>query len=304
MPDICLLGTGGMLPLRDRFLTSLYYEHNGRAVLIDCGEGTQVAAAAHGVKLSRIECIFITHSHGDHIFGLPGLLSSISNTGRTEELRIFAPRSCIPVINALANITGGLPYPVSAQPLDEDRESDIPLTFIDPLLTVRTLPLSHRVPCLGYCIELRKKPVFEPERARELGVPVEYWKALHSGQSVTLPGGAVIAPGQVTGSQREPVKVVYTTDTLPLPEIAGFAENADLFSCEGMYGLPEKKPSLDEKRHMLMQDACSLAHDAGAKRLWLTHFSPAEKEPEIYEKALKRIFPGVRISSDGERITL
>ena len=304
MPEICLLGTGGMLPLKDRFLTSLYAEYNGKAVLIDCGEGTQVAIAKHGLKMSKIEMILITHCHADHVTGLPGLLLSIGNSSRTEPLDIFAPESSLPVLRSLLSVCGGLPYEVRFHGLSETQPTELFAESIDPMLTIKTLPLSHTVQCIGYSLCLEKKPVFAPEKAKALGVPVEYWKRLHSGETVTLDDGRSISPEAVTGEKRAPIKLTYTTDTLPLPQIAEFAEGSDLFICEGMYGSLDKKESMNEKRHMLMQDACEIAKKAGAKQLWLTHYSPAEKEPAVYEKELKELFPDVVITEDGRKLSL
>lgn len=304
MPDITLLGTGGMLPLKDRFLTSLYYEQNGKALLIDCGEGTQVAFAQHGKRLSKIQAIFITHLHADHVCGLPGLLLSLGNTGRSECLPIYCGTSAVMTVRHLLAVTGGLPFDVEIIPVNEKKAQTIPMPGIDPLLTVRTLPLQHRVPCLGYQIELGKKPEFLPEQARALQIPVQFYKTLHSGEDVYLPDGRFIRSADVTGEPRKPLKLTYTTDTLPIPEIAAFAQDSDLFICEGMWGSEDKKDSMNEKRHMLMQDACRLAAAAAVKRLWLTHYSPAEKEPEQYADILRGIYPDVVISKDGQQLTL
>ena len=175
---------------------------------------------------------------------------------------------------------------------------------IDPMLTVKTIPLQHSTPCIGYSMEFVRKPVFDPQKAKALNIPVQLWKKLHVGESVTLDDGTVIASEQVTGEKRAPLKITYTTDTRPLDSIVEFAKDADLFICEGMYGDREKKQSMEEKGHMLMQDACELAKKAGAKRLWLTHYSPAEKEPESYAEELKAIFGEVSVSADGMKLTL
>ncbi|WP_024859305.1 ribonuclease Z [Ruminococcus flavefaciens] len=304
MPDICLLGTGGMLPLKDRFLTSLYAEYNGKAVLIDCGEGTQVAIAKHGLKMSKIELLLITHCHADHVTGLPGLLLSIGNSSRTEPLDIAAPESCLSVIGSLMSVCGALPYEVRLHGLPEDKPYEFAAEMIDPMLKIRTLPLSHRVSCLGYSLSLERKPEFQPQNAKALGIPVEYWKRLHAGETVTLSDGRSIAPEAVTGEKRPPIKITYTTDTLPIAELKDLAESSDLFICEGMYGSSDKKESMNEKCHMLMQDACSIAAAANVKRLWLTHYSPAEKEPSVYEEELREIFPQVTVTEDGAKITL
>lgn len=304
MPEICLLGTGGMLPLKDRFLTSLYAEYNGKAILIDCGEGTQVAIAKHGLRLSKIEMLLITHCHADHVTGLPGLLLSIGNSSRTAPLDIYMPESCVDTVKALLYVCGGLPYEVRLNVLPEDGSAEFRADRIDPMLRVKTLPLSHRVGCLGYSLILERKPVFEPDKAKALGIPVELWKKLHSGSMVTLDDGRSIAPEEVTGAKRPPIKITYTTDTLPIGELVGFAEGSDLFVCEGMYGTSDKRESMNEKKHTLMEDACNIAARAGVKRLWLTHYSPAEKAPGIYEEQLRELFPHTVISSDGEKLTL
>lgn len=304
MPEVTLLGTGGMLPLKDRFLTSLYVEQDGKAVLIDCGEGTQVAFAQHGLKLSKIKAICLTHLHADHVTGLPGLLLSLGNTGCCDLLPIYCGTSTVEMVRHLLYVTGGLPFDVKIIPISERKQTSFLLPQIDPMLTVTAMPLKHRVSCLGYRLEFRKKPEFLPENARALQIPVQFYKLLHAGECVTLPDGRCIRPEQVTGKPRVPLRLTYTTDTLPIPEISEFARESDLFICEGMWGTEEKKDSMDQKRHMLMQDACRLAVKADAKRLWLTHYSPAEKEPEIYRDALEQICPVVTVARDGEHIIL
>ncbi len=303
MPDVCLLGTGGMLPLKNRFLTSLLIEHNGKAVLIDCGEGTQVAFAQHDLKLSRIETLLITHGHADHVTGLPGLLLSLGNCSRLHPLDIYYPKSWERVIKSLLTVCDSLPFPVQLHPLPEQPVSWI-AEQIDPMLEISAMPVDHKVPCMGYTLTFRKKPEFLPEQAKALDIPVQFWKLLHKGETVTLSDGRIIQPEQVTGHSRKAVRITYTTDTRPIPEIISFAKDSDLFICEGMYGDPEKKLSMNQKGHMLMQDACQLAVDAHVKRLWLTHYSPAEKHPEQYDAELQKIFPAVKISKDGEKISL
>lgn len=303
MPEICLLGTGGMLPLKNRYLTSLFIEHNGKGILIDCGEGTQVAFAEHDCKLSRIETILITHGHADHVTGLPGLLLSLGNCSRTSPLEIYFPAGWERVMKNLLSVCDCLPFEIKLHVLPLQPNSWT-AEQIDPLLTISAIPVEHKVPCMGYSFLFRKKPVFLPEQAKNLNIPVQYWKILHSGESVLLPDGRTIFPEQVTGESRKSIKITYVTDSRPIPEISSFAEHADLLICEGMYGDLEKNSSMKQKGHMLMQDACHLAKNASVKRLWLTHYSPAEKHPENYQDELKKIFPQAKISRDGEKINL
>ena len=241
---------------------------------------------------------------GDHVTGLPGLLLSIGNCSRTEPLDIYLPTSCMNAVKSLMSVCGYLPYEVELHPLSFSEAESFGIERIDPLLTINTLPLEHSTKCIGYSFEFYRKPVFDPQKAKALDVPVQFWKKLHAGEDVTLENGQVITQSQVTGGQRAPLKITYTTDTRPLESIVGFAENSDLFVCEGMYGTLDKKQSMEEKGHMLMQDACELAKKANAKRLWLTHYSPAEKEPAVYEDELKAIFPEVSVSVDGMKISL
>lgn len=303
MPRVCLIGTGGMLPLKNRWLTSCYIEHNGKAALVDCGEGTQIALAQYECRISRIEYIFFTHCHADHISGLPGLLLSMGNCSRTEPLDIFLPQGFGDIPRKLMCICDKLPFEVNIHELPPQAGS-FTADKIDPLLKVSCLPLRHSISCLGYSFEFGRKPVFLPEKAKAMDIPVECWKVLHGGESVTLADGRTVIPAEVTGDARKSVKLTYVTDTLPFKEISRFAENSDLFICEGMYGSDDKKESMDRKGHMLMQDACLLAQNANAKRLWLTHYSPAEKEPLEYEPALKELFPNVKVSTDGENTEL
>ncbi|MBQ6634028.1 MAG: ribonuclease Z [Ruminococcus sp.] len=298
--DICLLGTGGMLPLKNRFLTSCYIEHEGRAVLIDCGEGTQVAAAKAQIKISRIEAILITHTHADHITGLPGLLLSIANTERTEPLEIYVPSNAVGMIDALLKIAGRLPYETRVKTLSLREPMTLTLGCIDRMMTLRALPLKHSTPCLGYSLTLNHKRVFLPEKADELGVPLRERSTLHNGGSITV-DGRTVTPDMVTSDPRPPEKLTYVTDTLPIAEIADFAKGSDLFICEGMYGDREKKKSMNEKGHMLMQDACELAKRGEVKALWLTHYSPAENDPAAYKNELTKLFKNVTVTKDGAK---
>jgi ribonuclease Z len=303
LPEITLLGTGGMMPLKDRYLSSCYIEQNGRAILIDCGEGTQVALSEFGCKISRIDMLMFTHVHADHISGLPGFLLSLGNSSRCEPLEIYMPKGTVQIAKKLICICDRLPFELRFHELPTDRAAAFIGEKIDPLLEIKSLPLRHSADCLGYSFEFKRKPVFLPEKAKALGIPVEFWRRLHSGEAVEL-NGEKITPETVTGEERHAAKIAYVTDTLPIGGIADFARGADLFICEGMYGDTDKKQSMNQKGHMLMQDACTLAAKAEVSRLWLTHYSPAEKYPRNFETKLKKIFGNVTVSHDGEKIIL
>ena len=303
MVDICLAGTGGMMPLHNRWLTSCYMEYNGKAILIDCGEGTQVALVEAECKLSKLETLFITHFHADHISGLPGLLLSLGNYSKKTPLYIYGPKGITEIVNNLCCICGKLPYEIIVKELPVNEITQYGVPEIDEMITVRAFPLRHRVPCLGYSLVFSRKPVFNPEKAEALGIPKIMWSRLHKGEDVEFEGN-IYTTDMVTDGARKPVKVTYATDSRPIDTIADEAFRSDLFICEGIYGDEEHAESMKEKGHMLIQDALRLAGLAEAERLWLTHYSPAMTNPSVYEKSIKKKFPAAVVSRDGQKINL
>ncbi|MDR0986419.1 MAG: ribonuclease Z [Ruminococcus sp.] len=310
MLDVILLGTGGMMPLPKRFLTSLYVELEGKAIVVDCGEGTQVAMRRADCKMSRVELLLVTHFHADHISGLPGLLLSLGNGGKTGKLVIAGPRGLRRIVEALTIICPGLPFEVEIREIDTREpssfefggEADKSKNHANtPIFEITCLPMRHRIACLGYFLELKRPPVFDPERAKELEIPVKFYRTLHSGEAVTLPDGRVITTSMVTKGERKPVKIGYCTDSAPFSAIADFAHEADLFICEGMYADDAMRERMEDKKHMLFSDAAKLAKSANVRELWLTHFSPAELNPKDGLSAVRKIFANTVVPFDGYR---
>lgn len=293
MPEVCLLGTGGMKPLPDRALTGLWVSHEGRSLMVDCGEGMQISAARSGCSLAKLEAMFITHFHADHIAGLPGFLLSAGNNGKTSDLHIYSPAGADYFIGGLLRICPELPFKVILHELDGKGGE---LEAIG--LSVKYMPVRHRVPCFCYSFTENRLPVFDPVKAKQLDIPVEHWKTLHAGGTIEL-DGKIITSEMVTGEKRPPLKITYITDTLYFDFLADFAENSDLLIAEGMYGDDSYIDKMKEKCHMVFSQSARLAASSHSKELWLTHYSPALKDPLEYEAMMKGLFENTVISCDG-----
>lgn len=298
MLELCLLGCGGMMPLPYRKLTSLMARYNGKSVLIDCGEGTQVGIREKGWSFKPIEVICFTHYHADHISGLPGLLLTLGNAQRTEPLLMVGPKGLARVVNALRTIAPDLPFPIEYRELKEKTES----IEMDGY-RIRAFRVNHNVVCYGYTLEIDRAGKFDVDRARENEVEMKYWSRLQKGEIISLPE-RTLTPDMVLGPARKGIKCTYTTDTRPLQTIVEAAADSDLFICEGMYGEAEMKEKAVEKKHMTFQEAAYLAKQANVKQLWLTHFSPSVVYPEEYLPEVKKIFPATSAGKDGKSITL
>jgi ribonuclease Z len=297
MLDVYLLGEGGTMPLPGRWLSSLLVRYEGRLLLLDCGEGTQIPLRAAGWGLRAIDTILITHFHGDHVGGLPGLLLTLGNAERREPLTIFGPRSLGAVVAGLRVIAPHLPYDVECRELGGGER------FALGPLQVACLAVEHSLPCLSYTFERPRQRRFEPERARALGLPPPLWGRLQRGESVTWEGRTVL-PDAVLGAARAGVKLAFVTDTRPTAALPGFVADATLLVCEGMYGAAEDLPKALENRHMLFAEAAEIARAGGVDALWLTHFSPSLTAPADYLPVAQAIFPNTRLGSTGLTTTL
>ena len=298
MLDICLLGTGGMMPLPYRWLTSMMARCEGSSLLIDCGEGTQIALKKKGWSPKPIDVICFTHYHADHISGLPGLLLTMGNAERTEPLLMIGPKGLERVVAALRCIAPELPFPIHFLELTEPREQH----RIGPYL-IDAYRVNHNVVCYGYAVTIPRTGKFDAERAKAQNIPLKFWNPLQKGKTVT-DEGRIYTPDMVLGDARRGLKVSYCTDTRPVPVIAEYAKDADLMICEGMYGEPEKLKKAREHKHMTMYEAAELARQAQPKELWLTHYSPSLNYPEEYTDAVREIFPAAKAARDGWTLEL
>ena len=298
MLDICLLGTGGMMPLPYRWLTSMMARYNGTGILIDCGEGTQIALKEKGWSPKPIDVICFTHYHADHISGLPGMLLTMGNAERTEPLLLIGPKGLTKVVSALRVIAPELPFEVNCMELTEAEQ-----TIAFDGFRIETYRVNHNVLCYGYNIVVERIGRFDVNRALQLNIPKNYWNRLQKGEIIETEAGT-LTPDMVLGEPRKGLKVTYCTDTRPTESIVRNAAGADLFICEGMYGEPEKQQKAREYKHMTFYEAAELARRADVKELWLTHYSPSLTRPEEYMREVRAIFPNAVAAKDGRSVDL
>lgn len=293
MIDVCLLGTGGMMPLPYRWLTSLMVRYNGHSILIDCGEGTQIAMKEKGWSPHPIDMICFTHYHADHISGLPGMLLTLGNAERKEPLTLVGPKGLARVVNALRVIAPELPFEIKYIELTEP-EQELELDG----LKVKAFRVNHNVSCYGYSLTLDRIGKFQVEKAMGLNIEKCYWSVLQKGETVETTQG-VFTPDMVLGAPRKGLKLTYCTDTRPTNSIVENAKGSDLFICEGMYGEPDKQEKAVEHKHMTFKEAAEMAKKAEVQELWLTHFSPSLPKAEPYMNDVRKIFPNAYAGKDG-----
>ena len=298
MLDVCLLGTGGMMPLPYRWLTSLMLRYNGKSILIDCGDGTQGAMKEKGWSPKPIDIICFTHNHADHISGLPGMLLTMGSAERTEPLLLIGPKGLTRVVSALRVIAPELPIVIVCREIEENQQ-----TFEFDGFFIDAFRVQHNVTCYGYSVRVPRSGKFSVEKAKENNIPMPYWSRLQKGESITE-NGKVFTPDMVLGDARKGLKVTYCTDTRPVPSIAENAAEADLFICEGMYGEEDKLNKAKEHKHMMFTEAATLAKEAKVKELWLTHYSPALTRPDEFIPMVREIFPNTYPGKDGKSVDL
>ncbi len=298
MLDVCLLGCGGMMPLPYRWLTALMMRYNGSSILIDCGEGTQIAIREKGWSFKPIDVICFTHYHGDHISGLPGLLLTMGNAMRTEPLTLIGPKGLERVVSALRVIALELPFEIRCIEIQEPRQ-----VFEMDGYRLIAYKVNHNVLCYGYTIEIDRAGKFDAQKAKSQEIPLKLWSRLQKGEIIEE-DGRVYTPEMVLGPARKGIKLTYCTDTRPTASIVENAMNSDLFICEGMYGEPDKDAKAVEHRHMTFKEAATLAKKAEVREMWLTHYSPSLNRPDEYMSTVTSIFPNAYPGKDGKSVEL
>ena len=304
MIEITLLGTAALFPTPERALTAAVLSCNGRSILFDCGEGTQSAARKAGVSLMKTDVIALTHYHGDHTLGLPGLLQTLHNLERKETLYIVGPAGLQEEMEPVFKLARRTAYPVELLEISADglKLSELHANW-STAAKLTAFKTEHRVPSQGYCFTLERAGKFLPDKATELGVPVNQWGILQKGQRIRL-GDNVILPEQVLGSPRKGLKFLFTGDTMACENLVVAAEDADLMICEATYGENEQAQQAAEYGHMTFAQAAEIARKARVKQLWLAHYSQMIKNPQAYLPNATAIFENTLCGKDSMSKTL
>lgn len=301
MLNVVLLGCGGNMPMPNRFLSSLFINYKGRKILFDCGEGTQVSMRMKNCGFKNLDVIFISHLHGDHIAGLIGLLSTIGNSSRTDDLTIIGPYGIKDAISAIMVLVEFLPYKINIIENPNGNFSIFNNNLKD--IEISTLKLDHSSECLGYSIYIKRTPRFNVEKAISNNVPKLLWQKLQSGKSIVF-NGITYLPEMVLGDDRKGIKISYVTDTRPISSIPAFISNSDLFVCEAMYGDDMDISKAVKNKHMTFREAATLARHGNVDNLLLTHFSPSLDNPEYYIDNAINVFRNTIVGYDRYELNL
>jgi ribonuclease Z len=301
--EVFVLGTGGMMPLPGRGLTSVLVRREGELFLFDCGEGTQIGLRRLNLRWKKITAIFISHTHADHVTGLPGILMLSSQVDREEPLYIYGPPKIREFVEAMRRT---LDMYINYEIVVREIDGDVPVVRAEEY-SICSHALVHTKPCLAYSLVEKKRPgIFHPEKALALGVPRgPLWSRLQGGEDVRLPDGTLVTPSQVLGAERKGRKFCFATDTVTAPGLAEFARRSDLFICEGMFS-DELAETAAEKKHLTASQAARLAREAEVKRLGLIHYSPrySERELKTLLGEAREIFPESFLTRDLQHIDM
>lgn len=293
MIDVLLLGTGAMVPLPDRWLSSVLLRFKGSLILFDCGEGTQISWRRFHWGFRQLEAICLSHTHADHVAGLPGLLHTVANAGRVEPLVIFGPVGTQVVVDGLRVVARQLPFDVRVRELSDGDRFELPQGLHG---TARAG--LHRVPVLGYRLDLDREAAFDRDKAIALNIPHVEWSKLQRGERLDLDGRMVVS-SDVLGEPRSGVSFAFVTDTRPIPTLVELIQGASLVICEVTYGKDEDQPKALAHGHMTVREATMLAKEAGVGTLWLTHFGAGMTDPGIFRDVARSVFPDTVIGSAG-----
>jgi ribonuclease Z len=290
---VIFLGTSGSTPTATRNLPAIVIKRKGELILLDCGEGTQQRMLQAKVGFRNIK-IFITHMHGDHVLGLPGILQTMSLFDFQSPLQIFGPLGLKRFIEGIIEtLKFKLTFPLLIQEIGEgiivkETEYHIHAVWVD-----------HSIPTLAYALIEQERPgKFAPEKALSLGVPKgPLWSKLQQGENITLRNGRIVTPQDILGPLRRGRKIVYSGDTRPCGTIINLATDADLLIYEATFS-DEYRELANENMHSTPSQGAQIAKEAGVAKLILTHISPRFDDMTIFLKEAKKIFPTTEVAHD------
>lgn len=312
------MGTASARPVSDSFQSAQVLNVHGRFFLIDCGEGVQISLIRHKISLLKIDAICISHIHGDHVFGIFGLLSTMGMMGRTATLPIFAPSNFGPILKFFLSYYGaGLNFDIDFTPLTK-KEPEV--VFDKRKMSISAFPLNHKIDTYGFIFR-EKEPMLNVDKnaLEKYKFTLAEIGALKRGEDIVRPAGKDDSPDFMNGFVKysgtdedlvikndevayrpyEPRSYAYCSDTAPFPELASFVSGVDVLYHEATY-LNEYEDLAAERHHSTTSQAAQCALDAGVGKLIVGHYSARCTNPLEYEKECKKIFPNTKAAKDGD----
>jgi ribonuclease Z len=293
---VTILGNNSSLPAFGRHPTAQVVHVNEEPILLDCGEATQIQMQKHGVRWRNLNHIFISHLHGDHYFGLPGIINSMSLLGRTAPLHLFAHAALEPILTQILDAAGTiLSYPLHFHPLPKSSEKLVE----NERFIITCFPTEHRIDCMGFVIEQQKKArKILPEKCEKYNIPTSFYERLKKGENYKNKDGGIVPNDQVTAPPAPPKRYAYCADTTYTETILPYINGVDLLYHESTY-LEKDVEKATARFHCTAKQAATMAAKANAKKLLLGHFSSKYKELDEFEQEASPIFPNVVISKEG-----
>lgn len=294
---ITILGNNSALPAHNRYPTCQIVAINDQYIMLDCGEAAQVLMKKYGLRWNKLKYIFISHMHGDHYFGLPGLLNSMSLLGRTESLYVYAPKELEPIIKLTLDAAATvLTYALHFSSLPEGAELLVDTTA----LSIRCFPVEHRIACHGALItEKSKGRKLLPERCRDYEIPAAYYKQLKVGADYECKDGFVVKNEWVTEDGKPERKYAYCADTIYTDSFLPYVSGADILYHESTYlNTDQVKAAL--RYHTTAEQAATIAQKAGVGKLLLGHYSSKYKTIAEFEEEARTIFAASYATQEGD----
>lgn len=300
--ELHILGCGSALPTTRHFATSQVVNLRDKLFMIDCGEGAQMQLRKSRLKFSRLNHIFISHLHGDHCFGLMGLISTFGLLGRTAELHIHSPKGLEELLTPMLNFfCHTLAYKVIFHEFDTRQTSGV---YEDRSMTVTTIPLQHRIPCCGFLFAEKARPNhIIRDMVDFYKVPVYELNRIKNGSDYVTPEGEVIANTRLTRPSDPPRKYAYCSDTIFRPEIVEQLSGVDLLFHEATFAESELARA-KETYHTTAAQAARIALEAGVRQLVIGHFSARYEDESIFLKEASAVFPNTILAKENLCISL